>query len=482
MTGLAKAAFLRTPGRGAPVALVALLGTLALGFFSQDVIAYWLVAASAFLPVLVWLGAGAPGLPVLPAIAALYYVYYALPILRGQIVTYNADELIWAAVNVATFLAAASIACWPFLVDARRRSQRFGRDVVTDQQAVRLVFVGLAFGIIYHLAFISGSLSLLGTALGLVRAVVLTLTSISCYLLGWARASRLLVGGSWAVALMGLCLLMLLASSGLLLVGGVMNGLAALFGYVITARRIPWIGLGIAFALLSVLHAGKLEIRKKYWMPQSQSLQESSVVQVPGLMTDWLVAGTVALTTGSAESDVLERASLLHMLLLVQRATPTYVPYLEGGTYALLPSMLTPRFIEPDKTVGAAGLNLLSIRYGLQVAESTANTTIGWGLIAEGYANFGYVAVLLVGALLGALCGILMRLSVRARPVSLAMFITIAGAIVLFDLDADLAYLLTTLAQSVGAVLVIALFARLLKGRAPILPGALSAHIDAGTA
>jgi hypothetical protein len=482
MTGLAKAAFPPTPGGGAPVALAALLGTLMMGLFSQDVIAYWLVAASAFLPVLVWLGAGAPGLPVLPAIAALYYIYYALPILRGQIVTYNTDELVWAAVNVATFLAAASIACWPFLVGARRRSQRFGRDVVTDRQAVRLVFVGLAFGIIYHLAFISGSLSLLGTALGLARAVVLTLTSISCYLLGWARASRLLVGGSWVVALAGLCLLMLLASSGLLLVGGVMNGLAALFGYVITARRIPWMGLGIAFALLSVLHAGKLEIRKKYWMPQSQSLQESSVAQVPGLMTDWLVAGTLALATGSAESDVLERASLVHMLLLVQRATPTYVPYLEGGTYALLPSMLTPRFIEPDKTVGAAGLNLLSIRYGLQVAESTANTTIGWGLIAEGYANFGYVAVLLVGALLGALCGILMRLSVRARPVSLAMFITIAGAIVLFDLDADLAYLLATLAQSVGAVLAVALFARFLKGRAPILPGALSARIDAGPA
>ena len=53
-------------------------------------------------------------------------------------------------------------------------------------------------------ALISGGLSWLGTSVGLVRSVVLTLTSIACYLLGCARASGLLVGDRWALALAGL--------------------------------------------------------------------------------------------------------------------------------------------------------------------------------------------------------------------------------------------------------------------------------------
>jgi len=93
------------------------------------------------------------------------------------------------------------------------------------------------------------------------------------------------------------------------------------------------------------------------------------------------------------------------------------------------------------------GLNLLSIRYGLQTMESIAKTTIGWGLVSEAYANFGYWAVIVVGALFGAICGALMRLSIGAPPNSLPMFTTIAATLVLLNVEADLSYLLTTLAQ-----------------------------------
>src|SRR5439155_4662914 len=219
-----------------------------------------------------------------------------------------------------------------------------------------------------------------------------------------------------------------------------------------------------------IVHAGKFEIREPYWPSGATEGLEVSLARMPGMMTDWFAAGVDSLWSGGAESDVLERASLLHMLLLVQRTTPDFIPYLEGETYALLPSMLVPRFFEPEKTVSQAGLHMLSMRYGLQTVESTARTTIGWGLVAEAYANFGFSAVFGVGALFGAICGALMRLSVGARPNSLPMFVTIAATLVLLNLEADFAYLLMTLAQTVAAILALAAVPYLLRATAASSP------------
>jgi len=459
-------------GRRACILGAVTAGVMVTGAFAQDLVAYLLVAIPAIVPLFLWLQAGAAGIPVLPAASALFFVYYAMPLLRSDIAAYSSEQLVAATSTVGIFLIAASAASWPFLSWVRRESQKWSSNAVSDKQLVRLVFVGLAGGIVYHLALISGWLDWLGTSIGLVRSVMLTLTSITCYLLGCARASRSLVGVRWALALAGIAALILLALSNLLMVGGVMNGLAAVLGYVITAKRVPWVGLGLAFAILSVIHAGKVEIRRAYWLPHTQTLQQSSVLQVPGMMADWFTAGVGALASGSNETGVLERTSLLHMLLLVQRTTPGFIPHLEGQTYAMLPSMLVPRFIDPEKPQSQSVLNLLSIRYGLQSAEGAATTTIGWGMVSEAWANFGVPAVIAIGALFGALCGALMRLSVGAAPLSLPMFVTIASSLIIFNLELDFSYLMVTLLQSIAAVLVCALLPHLLKERRRVSIGA----------
>ena len=79
--------------------------------------------------------------------------------------------------------------------------------------------------------------------------------------------------------------------SGLFLVGGAVNIAAALLGYVLAAKRIPWIMLGSVFAVLSILNAGKLNVRNEYWARDNQSLKNSSITQVPGMMVDWFAAG-----------------------------------------------------------------------------------------------------------------------------------------------------------------------------------------------
>ena len=152
--------------------------------------------------------------------------------------------------------------------------------------------------------------------------------------------------------------------------------------------------------------------------------------------------------------------------MLVRRATPEFIPYLEGETYALLPSMLVPRFVDAERTTSQAGLNLLGLRYGLQQVGQAQNMAIGWGMVAEAYANFGILSVIAIGAAFGGmLCGVLTRMGIDASPVLLTMMITIVAIQVMINLEMDFPYFVITLAQTLVAVLLISLLARLLNKR-----------------
>lgn len=466
---------------------------LAASPFAVDPIAYMCITIPVLVAPFLWVSSGAFGIPVLPVISVLSYLYYAMPLLSGNtLAVYRPEDLVWAALSVGLFLTAASLAAWPFLGEGRGRKKlptiqapgkarlirtRSVNNLATNDELYRLIFIGLAAGILYYLALASGVASSLGTTIGVVRSVALTLTSLACYLTGFARGAGLLTGQRWFAALAGFLLVTALSMSGLFLVGGAINIAAALLGYVLAAKRIPWIMLGMVFAILSILNAGKLNIRNEYWARDNQSLKNSSIMQVPGMMVDWFAAGiggTVSKALGSRQPEsttLLERTSLLHMVLAVQEATPSIIPYLEGGTYALLPSMLVPRFLEPDKTESQAGLNLLSVRYGRQRAEDTYKTTLGWGMVAEAYANYGNPAVIIVGALFGAFCGMLMRLSATAAPLSLAMLIAIASTLALCNLELDVSSLVVSMLQTYGGILLFSALPRVVKRRsAPAMP------------
>jgi hypothetical protein len=470
------------------------LGLLAASPFAVDPIAYMCITLPVLVAPFLWVSSGAFGIPVLPVISALSYLYYALPLLSGNtLAVYRPEDLVWAALSVGLFLTAASLAAWPFLGDGRGRNKpppvmrvpgkaqfiraRSVNNLASNDELYRLIFIGLAAGILYYLAITSGVANSLGTAIGVVRSVAVTLTSLACYLTGFARGSGLLTGQRWFAALAGFLSVTALSMSGLFLVGGAVNIAAALLGYVLAAKRIPWIMLAVVFVVLSILNAGKNSIRNEYWVRDNQSLKNSAITQVPGMMLDWFVAGisgTASKALGSRQPDsnsLLERTSLLHMVLAVQEATPSIIPYLEGGTYALLPSMLVPRFLEPDKTESQAGLNLLSVRYGRQRAEDTYKTTLGWGMVAEAYANYGNPAVVVVGALFGALCGMLMRLSATAAPLSFAMLMAIASTLALCNLELDVSSLVVSMLQTAGGILLFSALPRFVKRRAaPAMP------------
>jgi hypothetical protein len=192
--------------------------------------------------------------------------------------------------------------------------------------------------------------------------------------------------------------------------------------------------------------------------------QTASLEQVPSLLTEWTSDGIGAIASGEIQQDIINRASLLYLLLRVQQLTPDYIPYLGGETYALTPTYLVPRFLNPDKTFSQAGLALLNIRYGFQTKEEVAFTTIGWGMISEAYANFGYLGVFGAAILLGMLAAFFTRWSAGAGPLTLPTLLSVAALVTLSNVEADFGYLLTNLWQALAAATIFFVLLKLLTG------------------
>ncbi len=423
----------------------------------ESFIGYVLMTTACVAPVMLWMLAGAPGLPVFPMMSCLYYFYYALPILRSEsgISVYSPAEILDASVTVTLFLVAAT-AAWHFVIalPAGRRAASAGCDVVAPAHLNSVIFYGLGLGLFYFAGLLSGNLNFLGTLFGLLRAVLLAATSVSSFLLGHAAARRHIRGPRLAVAISLLVAIVLLSWSTLFLAEGTIYVLAALFGYIVTSRRLPWTTFAIVGVIVTVLHAGKGEIRQRYWDANTNAVAGMSVVQVPMIMADWAATGFATIASGNDYSVAIDRASLLRLLMQVERLAPDYVPYLDGETYSYLPYMLVPRFIQEDKLFSQASMTLLNIRFGFQTAEAASVTAIGWGLIAEAYANYGNIAAVLVGMFMGFFTGLLTRWSDRAAILSAPTLVTIAAMLILVNAEADFSYLFTNLFQGCTAILI----------------------------
>lgn len=424
----------------------------------EELLAYMAVLVAAVLPSFIWLRIGTPGIPILPTVSLLYIPYFAWPILNGGENThaYTLWEIARAGLTVALFLAVATLA-WR-LVSGMARAREPGQSVDADtSRVVGLMFAGFVLGVAFHVALILGLLSGVGSLFGLVRSIATTFVTVACFLLGVTRARGVLRGTSWAASLSCLGIITILSWSTLFLVGGVTYLLAAALGFVLVSKRIPVVAFAMLFMAVSVLHAGKAEMRDKYWH-FGTNYSDISASGVPGLLTEWVGDGIYALATGKMGDSVIERTSLIQMVLRAQVDTPDSVPFLNGETYALLPSVLIPRFIDPDKPESQAGMNLLNIRYGLLTVEGTEQTAIGWGLVAEAYANFGYVGVIGMGLFFGAACGALFLWSAQADIISIPTLTNIAVMMVLLNVESDFILIATTLFQSFAAVIAFSLF------------------------
>lgn len=440
-------------GSGKLLRLVALAYVVLaiVGLFSIDPYAYLLVLTAAALPIMLWVRAGAIGIPVFPIIAALYYVFYALPILRDHVLFFTNPEIDRAAETVSLFLVCATAA---YALVTRNVTSRHFVDrstVFLDRHVPRLIILGLGVGAVFNIFVMIHVFDSVGPYLEVLRSFALTLSSVSAYLLGYARARRMLRWSRWLQAVVLLGVITIASVISLFLIGVLTILACAFLGYIVAGRRIPWVTVISCVAVLGVLHSGKGEMRAKYW--GTYTANQITLTAAPEVLYHWFRVGFDNIMAGdrAGGDNIVDRASLLHMVMRVQRKTPDEIPYFEGATYELFPKMIVPRMFNPDKVASQRALQILSIRYGLQTEESALSTTIGWGLVAEAYANFGLGGVIAIGILYGLLTGGFMRWSAFSPTLSIPNLVTIAATANFVNVEADMSYLLTNLAHTIFA-------------------------------
>lgn len=438
---------------------LALLGASGLLFTTniEILLAYTLVLIACMLPIAIWLLGNSASMPVLPAMAGIYFLYYAVPILRDN--SHYRDyvstptEILNAGIAVSMFLFAAT-AVWSFVMYGKRKRPLRGgtaSDLVSGIQLNNVIIFGIGLGVFFYVTMWSGWLASLSSFYGSFRSITVAAASVACFLLGYARGIGTMQGKKWSTAIVLLGALVSLELGGLFLVLALVHVFSVLMGYMIAAGRIPWRTSLVALLVLSVLQSGKSEMRTKYWSGEAGA--ETSLMDVPGVLVDWVVAGVTSYGSESARGPgLIDRASLLTLLLRVQRVTPEYIPFLGGESYTLLPYMLVPRFIMPDKIASQASMILLNVHYEIQTAEGAQTTAIGWGPVVEAYANFGYPGVIGVGMLLGLLIGILTRWGAGRPIVSLPSLVTIAGLVTVINAESDLSYMITNFLQTLASI------------------------------
>ena len=368
------------------------------------VVASLILALISIYPLYFWLLGWSHGLPIWPVFVASNGIAAAFPMMQEakSLATYTPDEIIVGAFTYIGFFVLGT-AIW-LVLTARAKNPPKNVLMISRSHSERVLFAFVVFGLLFYLNQVGGLVSLPGNTMQIVRGISSSLSTLGIFVLAFYDG-RGLLSGTQSVWLAVLAALTAFAgAAGLIMATAIVPVAMLLLGYTLGGAKMPWRSLAVAAAIAAVLHPGKFAMRDLYWGPDRPAF---TLATLPQFYMDWFglgleqVGSMVGLSKSIAQEEVqtsmFERSGSLHMLLLTQKKSPGEVPFLNGLTYAPIPRLLIPRFLDDNKGISHAGNVLLSVNYGLQTIEGTRNTSIGWGLVPEAYANFGYLGVAALG-------------------------------------------------------------------------------------
>ena len=193
--------------------------------------------------------------------------------------------------------------------------------------------------------------------------------------------------------------------------------------YILGSGKLPWKALAATVVVISVLHAGKFEMRAIY----HEGGKKSGFAGLPAYFMEWVGYGLKNLTTPREKLEMedkqkvataKERASLIQLMVKIQTMTPGQVPFLKGVSYEFIPPLLIPRVLAPGKGVAHTGNIILSAHYGILSGENLFQTSVGFDPVMEAYANFGFIGVGLAAVIFGFLMGGVTRLTINVPMLS----------------------------------------------------------------
>jgi hypothetical protein len=387
-----------------------------------------MMAVGTILALRIWTSE-ALGLPLLPMLAVQNLIIYGVPVVAGHenVLNYTAENILVAGREVMTFnlaMAASWFAAMRMFHPTLPYSHVFheiNREGVKGWRRMGFAMISsaTAFQILLGLNLLGGLYSILPSGFDSLINTLLSVVSACGFFL-----VSMVIGGSgapsterivfWAL----LAVSTLISASGFLLAGAAAYLISVAVGLFWSSGKVPWRYLAISFLGLTFLNIGKTTMRERYWGTEDARAADISIVQMPACYAEWAQVsinaildnredtawnGTSSSSTEHKNQTLIDRLDNLQNLLFVVDAMDAgHVAPLFGRTYSLIPPLLIPRFLWPDKPRSHEGQVLLNVHFGRQDLNSTFTTYIAWGLLPEAYGNFGPLAgSLALGTFLG---------------------------------------------------------------------------------
>lgn len=380
-----------------------------------------LVSIASLYPMYLWCSGKGLGMPIFPFFALTHLNTNAIPLLSNHplVVTYPPESQFYAGITVTIHLAVGTF-FWLKEVKSNPPPPLSYRALV-DNKGENFFLCILAAAVFFQMYARGKWFPLSGGLFALVRGGILGLAVLAVFLLSYRQGEKKLTGVKSQIYVVLMISYFISSAAGLILRDNVGVFSVAFIAYILGSRRIPLMTILIVLACLTVLHYGKGEMRGKYWFEQGGFTLQPW--EYPAWYGEWIGYSLENLNheeheEGSEESSPSERSSIIQMLLLAQKKSPEEYPYLRGETYLILPQMILPRVIYPNKPRSHEGTYILSVHYGLQSYQDTYRTTIAWGLLAESYANFGLIGCTGLGMILGIVYGKVARWSMNTSILS----------------------------------------------------------------
>lgn len=351
-------------------------------------------------PALRWLKLQPYPFPAFEVFMLTCIPFYALQLVSEHegVAIYDNRVVVRAMLAVILFQICAILAF--FWAIAFEKRTPFWNDPIFARDITRQLPLGLWLNVAYlYIGYFTDWLP--GDIDSILRAIFFGIATACTFLLGRQWGAGQLNQPSRTNLFLALLAASILQISSLYLIATITSVMVFFLAYISAGKRIPVLPLLFVFVILTVLHNGKGEMRAKYW---AEGMPPIQLTDLPEFFSEWLNLGLEPFRDEehkTEQRELLERASLLHMMCLVVESTDRGLPFMAGETYAYVAPMLVPRFFWPNKPSGQRTTSRLAIHFGLQTDESAKSTSIGFGVLAEAYANFGYWGMLLLGLLIG---------------------------------------------------------------------------------
>ncbi|MFM8653103.1 MAG: hypothetical protein ACKODZ_00005, partial [Verrucomicrobiota bacterium] len=280
------------------------------------------------------------GLPIYPIFAISFIPTYVTPLWQGHsaLAQYTPNEINTAAWTVAGFLLLGML-FWQQVAVRAVGVPHVVRmiDLKKSENILMIcIFAELAFEL---LSFFFYQLS--GGALAAIRGFATSAGRMGIFVFSYQIAQGTLSPFKKGL-FVGAFALLIIQETASLVLANVMPTLGIAFAaYILGSGKIPWKALAGVVVMISILHAGKYEMRDLY---HSGEKRAGGIMTYPTYFAEWIGFGLKNLGMGQKGEEkkevtsAKERGSLIQLMIKIQTMTPAKVPYLEGATYEFIPS------------------------------------------------------------------------------------------------------------------------------------------------